>query len=848
MSTIEVPQEFDVTVNHDEFTITVSTPGPQGPAGTVSGTLAWGSLVGTLSDQLDLQAALDLKADSSTLTTHTSDSTIHFTAASLNLGSKADLVGSPLQVDPTQINQSAIDHTNLMNIGSYTHAQIDSHIDDATIHFTQASISITASQVSDFSTAADARIALATLSDLSDTDFAGSPESRIDGDVLTWNAAASKWQALALPSSSGEANTASNVGSGSPTVGVFKSKSGVDLQFKSLYEGSNLISIIDQTDQIAIDVNQANLALAASQSTIDLLGTPTYTTLQDLHNVTDGCGIITGFSITDGGSGTVDVAAGTGFIRAVDSEVATIYPIDVAGTTGLALTDGQINYIYVEYNAGTPQIVATVTERTDHETNLLLGNVYRNGTVVHINDYRNVLIVDGITHVVKRLLATEAISWESGALVSETGTRNFAITAGAFWEGLTRFTTNAQDTSAATGSPLAPSFSYFYRDTPSGWVEVPLQTQIDNLYYDDGTGTLHALTTNRYGVHWIYEETDSNLVVVYGQGDYTLAQAQDAQPPGSLPPQLEVHGILVGKIIIQQNQASFFSVESAFDTSFSGAGVSVHNDLSGIQGGTANEYYHLTNSDYTAVLNLSTSLAGKADLVGSPLQVDPAQINNAAITITASQVSDFNTSVDGRIALANLGDLVDVDFTGSPSVADGDILYYNGTSWINWVPTFLNNVVEDTTPQLGGNLDVNSHDIVSTSNGDINITPNGTGHTVITSPENIRDINGQSGTSYTLAATDAGQYVEMSNASANTVYVPANADVAFPVGTEIHIIQTGAGQTTIQSVGSPPVTINAANQNGSPIGALATRDKWSVVTLLKRATDTWVLFGDLDLP
>ena len=39
----------------------------------------------------------------------------------------------------------------------------------------------------------------------------------------------------------------------------------------------------------------------------------------------------------------------------------------------------------------------------------------------------------------------------------------------------------------------------------------------------------------------------------------------------------------------------------------------------------------------------------------------------------------------------------------------------------------LSNIVEDTTPQLGGNLDVNGQDIVSTSNGDIDLDPNGTG-------------------------------------------------------------------------------------------------------------------------
>lgn len=40
----------------------------------------------------------------------------------------------------------------------------------------------------------------------------------------------------------------------------------------------------------------------------------------------------------------------------------------------------------------------------------------------------------------------------------------------------------------------------------------------------------------------------------------------------------------------------------------------------------------------------------------------------------------------------------------------------------------LQNVVEDTTPQLGGDLDINGQSIVSTSNQDIIFTPNGTGH------------------------------------------------------------------------------------------------------------------------
>jgi hypothetical protein len=90
--------------------------------------------------------------------------------------------------------------------------------------------------------------------------------------------------------------------------------------------------------------------------------------------------------------------------------------------------------------------------------------------------------------------------------------------------------------------------------------------------------------------------------------------------------------------------------------------------------------------------------------------------------------------------------------------------------------------------------------------------------------------------SYTLVLTDNGKLVEISNASANNLTVPLNSSVAFPVGAQINVLQTGAGQTTIVATGG--VTIN-----GTP--GLKLRAQWSAATLIKRATDTWVAVGDL---
>ena len=97
--------------------------------------------------------------------------------------------------------------------------------------------------------------------------------------------------------------------------------------------------------------------------------------------------------------------------------------------------------------------------------------------------------------------------------------------------------------------------------------------------------------------------------------------------------------------------------------------------------------------------------------------------------------------------------------------------------------------------------------------------------------------NIQTGTSYTLALTDAGKIIEMQNGGANIVYIPFNSSVAFPIGTEIQVLQFGAGQTTITPV-SGVTTKSKSNQ--VKIG-----NQYTGVTLVKRGTNDWYIIGNL---
>ncbi len=96
--------------------------------------------------------------------------------------------------------------------------------------------------------------------------------------------------------------------------------------------------------------------------------------------------------------------------------------------------------------------------------------------------------------------------------------------------------------------------------------------------------------------------------------------------------------------------------------------------------------------------------------------------------------------------------------------------------------------------------------------------------------------NAQTGTTYTIALSDNGKVVEVTNSSPITVSIPTNS-TAFPIGAQITVTQTGTGQITFAAVTPGTTTVN-----GSP--GLKLRGQWSSAVLLKRNTEQWIVIGD----
>lgn len=137
------------------------------------------------------------------------------------------------------------------------------------------------------------------------------------------------------------------------------------------------------------------------------------------------------------------------------------------------------------------------------------------------------------------------------------------------------------------------------------------------------------------------------------------------------------------------------------------------NILDGVTSTTA-ELNLVDGSVAGTIVNDKAVIYGSAGEVNSTtLQTVTLEIGGVAVTSTAAELNILD-GVTSTTAELNILDGVTVN-----------------ASQINDVTNKLVNVVEDTTPQLGGSLDVNGNSIVSVSNGDIAITPDGSGQIVL---------------------------------------------------------------------------------------------------------------------
>lgn len=215
-----------------------------------------------------------------------------------------------------------------------------------------------------------------------------------------------------------------------------------------------------------------------------------------------------------------------------------------------------------------------------------------------------------------------------------------------------------------------------------------------------------------------------------------------------------------------------------------------------------------------------------ADSVNGSALVDGSVALGKLASSTAGNIIVYNSS-GVPTSVTESGD-VTISDAGVTAISAGVIVNAD----INASAAIEKTKISGTAVTLSDSGTVTSAMIADSTivDGDISATANisqGKIADILTNPQTA---------SYTLVLADKNKIVEMNVGTANDLTVPPNSSVAFPTGSQIQVLQTGAGKTRI--LAGAGVTVN-----GTP--GLFLRAQWSGVTLLKRGTDSWVVMGDL---
>lgn len=384
-------------------------------------------------------------------------------------------------------------------------------------------------------------------------------------------------------------------------------------------------------------------------------------------------GNVTDASLTGGTAETVNVAAGTGFIKATDSDTAELLSFDWDAVSEIAIPTNTVRYIMVKYGTPPTAQIATLESDWDLDTSWPLAKVVNEGGTLHIlnNPW---WVTDGTTNIIERLQAEGIVVRDKhvgGLALSIDGSRQVAVTAGVLWSRLNEFpfaTSNAGDT-----------FETYYRSGAAAWTDADLTVVPITQYNRLSDNTLQTIDNNKYFNWWFYIETDNNSVAaVYPQNTYnTFAEAEVATPPSSIPVHISENGILIGRAIFKQGVATVMQVDSAWEQVFTASAAADHGNLAGLADDDHTQYLLATGT--------RTGASSQAQIFTNGIR--PANLTDNGFVKTSG--GNGTLSVDTSAYITGItwsgitGTQTDINLSGftndSSFISTSDLWYRGGT-------------------------------------------------------------------------------------------------------------------------------------------------------------------------
>ena len=217
-----------------------------------------------------------------------------------------------------------------------------------------------------------------------------------------------------------------------------------------------------------------------------------------------------------------------------------------------------------------------------------------------------------------------------------------------------------------------------------------------------------------------------------------------------------------------------------------------------------------SNKDISGFRNLS--ITGDLTVAGDDITMG----TNTAGNLLVADGTNFNSIAVGD--LSEISSVAGDDVFIAIDTSGGGLKKITRSAIVSGLATSgaISNVSEDSTPQLGGDLDVNGNDIVSVSNGNITLTPNGTGVVRIDGSNGIDIQSGSISIKNSGTQSYVDFYCESSNAHYARLQAPAhsafsgNITLTLPATTDT-ITGIAATQTlTNKTLTSPKINEDVA--------------------------------------
>ena len=353
------------------------------------------------------------------------------------------------------------------------------------------------------------------------------------------------------------------------------------------------------------------------------------------------------------------------------------------------------------------------------------------------------------------------------------------------------------------------------------------------------TGTVSGVTKSHVGLSNVDNTSDANKPISTAQ-----QTALDAKLNLS-------GGTMTGKIILDGDPTQALHAATKAYVDNISAGLHVHEAAN-----TATTDTLAVLSGGTVTYDNGTDGVGATLVLGTALTViDGHTLTNGDRILVKNQANAAHNGIYVRTSSTVLTRAD--DFNSTAEIAGGDLVFiengtlYNSTSWV--VENEVNTIGTDDIlwAQFSGAGTVTAGTNVSVSGLQVSVVNAPTFSGVVTASSGVAFSDGtqtkagvpslttfvEKTADYTLdTLAHQDNIIEMNSTSPTTFTIPTNAALAWPIGASMDIFQTNTGEVTIAA--SAGVTLNRTPGN-------KLRTQWSSATILKRGTDSWILYGDL---